>query len=78
MTERDRLPVIVTAQDEVCAVPGLRYGVAFSRNKTDRSKYIVSIRKDIIDLYERGGISMLAKDIEEVLITEEEIQEKIR
>ena len=36
MTERDRLPVIITAQGEICAVPGLRYGVAFSRNKTER------------------------------------------
>ena len=45
MTERDRLPVIITAQGEVCAVPGLRYGVAFSRDKTDASKYIVSTRK---------------------------------
>ncbi len=45
MTERDRLPVIVTAQGEVCAIPGLRYGVAFSRNRTERSNYIVSLRK---------------------------------
>ncbi len=45
MTERDRLPILITAQGEVCAVPGLRYGVAFSRSKTDRSKYIVSTRE---------------------------------
>ncbi|HJF31478.1 MAG TPA: tRNA lysidine(34) synthetase TilS [Sporosarcina psychrophila] len=45
MTERDRLPVIITAQGEICAVPGVRYGVAFSRNKTDQSKYIVRTRK---------------------------------
>lgn len=45
MTERDRLPVIVTAQDRVCAIPGLRYGVAFTRNRTERSNYIVSLRK---------------------------------
>ncbi|WP_188006861.1 tRNA(Ile)-lysidine synthase [Sporosarcina sp. ANT_H38] len=47
MTERDRLPVIITAQGEICAVPGVRYGVAFSRNKTDQSKYIVSTRKSL-------------------------------
>lgn len=45
MTERDRLPVIITAQGEICAVPGVRYGVVFSRRKTDQSKYIVSTRK---------------------------------
>ncbi len=45
LTERDRLPIIVTEQDEICAVPGLRYGVAFSRNKTERSHYIVRTRK---------------------------------
>lgn len=45
MTERDRLPVIVTAQGMVCAIPGLRYGVTFSRNRTERSNYIVSLRK---------------------------------
>ena len=45
MTSRNRLPVLITAQGEVCAVPGLRYGVAFSRKQTDRSKYIVSTRK---------------------------------
>ncbi|NYF26430.1 tRNA lysidine(34) synthetase TilS [Sporosarcina sp. JAI121] len=45
MTERDRLPILVTAQGEVCAVPGVRYGVPFSGNRTDRSKYIVSTRR---------------------------------
>jgi tRNA(Ile)-lysidine synthetase-like protein len=45
MTDRDRLPVLITAQGEVCAVPGLRYGVAFSRSKTDQSRYIVSTRE---------------------------------
>jgi len=39
-TDRDRLPVIVTALDEICAVPGLRYGTAFTKNRTDASKYI--------------------------------------
>ena len=77
MTERDQLPVIVTALGEVCAVPGLRYGVAFSRNKTERSNYIVRLQKVANRLGGKGGISMLEKDIEEVLITEEQIQEKI-
>ncbi|MCZ2260586.1 tRNA lysidine(34) synthetase TilS [Sporosarcina sp. G11-34] len=34
------LPIVVTAQDEVCAVPGLRYGAAFTRNRTAAGKYI--------------------------------------
>ncbi|MFJ7936822.1 tRNA lysidine(34) synthetase TilS [Sporosarcina sp. NPDC096371] len=45
LAERDRLPLIVTALGEICAVPGLRYGVAFSRNKTEQSNYIVRTRK---------------------------------
>jgi tRNA(Ile)-lysidine synthetase-like protein len=45
LTERDQLPIIVTALGEVCAIPGLRYGVAFSRNKTEQSHYIVLTRK---------------------------------
>lgn len=39
-TNRERLPIIVTAQDEVCAVPGVRYGNIFSKTKLDTSKYI--------------------------------------
>ena len=44
-TSRDRLPVIVTKQGEICAVPGLRYGVAFTKTKTATSKYIFLIGK---------------------------------
>lgn len=44
-TLRDRLPVIVTKQGEVCAIPGLRYGVAFTKNRTAASKYIFLIGK---------------------------------
>nr|WP_225942148.1 tRNA lysidine(34) synthetase TilS [Sporosarcina limicola] len=43
--ERDCLPVIITAQGDVCAVPGLRYGEAFSKKKTAENKYIFSVRK---------------------------------
>lgn len=39
-TLRNCLPVIVTQQGEICAVPGLRYGEAFSKNKLATSKYI--------------------------------------
>ena len=44
-TSRDRLPIIVTKQGEICAVPGLRYGVAFTKTKTATSKYIFLIGK---------------------------------
>ena len=32
-TLRDELPVIVTKNDEVCAVPGLSYGPAFTKRQ---------------------------------------------
>ena len=37
---RDQLPVIVTSEDEVCAIPGLRYGSNFTKQKITESKYI--------------------------------------
>ncbi|MHA6260545.1 tRNA lysidine(34) synthetase TilS [Sporosarcina sp. CAU 1771] len=37
---RQELPVLVTAQDEVCAVPGLRYGDAFMQEPSAAGKYI--------------------------------------
>lgn len=39
-TLRDQLPVIVTKQEEVCAVPSLRYGNKFTKQQTADSKYI--------------------------------------
>ncbi|MFD1926698.1 tRNA lysidine(34) synthetase TilS [Sporosarcina siberiensis] len=44
-SERLGLPVLVTAQDEVCAVPGLRYGTAFKRDLTAADKYIFVLGK---------------------------------
>ncbi|WP_438314121.1 tRNA lysidine(34) synthetase TilS [Sporosarcina sp. FA9] len=44
-SERLSLPVLVTAQDEVCAVPGLRYGTAFVRDLTAADKYIFVLGK---------------------------------
>ncbi|BAQ09512.1 tRNA(ile)-lysidine synthase [Bacillus sp. OxB-1] len=43
-TERDRLPVIVTAQGDVCAVPGVRYGTAFSKRRTGQP-YIFAMKR---------------------------------
>src|SRR5690606_22655249 len=43
-TQRDRIPVIVTAQGDVCAVPGVRYGLAFSKRRTDQP-YIFAMKR---------------------------------
>lgn len=39
-TLRDQLPIVVTKQDEVCAVPGIRYGSVFTKQQKADSKYI--------------------------------------
>lgn len=39
-TLRDELPVIVTSEEEVCAIPGLRYGGNFTKQQIAESKYI--------------------------------------
>ncbi|CAM3256219.1 tRNA lysidine(34) synthetase TilS [Filibacter tadaridae] len=45
MSQRDCWPIITTAQGEICAVPGVRYGVAFSKIKASRNKYIFRLKK---------------------------------
>lgn len=45
-TERDCLPVVVTKQEEVYAVPPLRYGRAFTKEKTPTNKYIFVMGED--------------------------------
>ena len=42
-TERDCLPIIVTNSNQVCAIPGLRYGTAFTKKHLVASKYIFII-----------------------------------
>lgn len=37
---RNDLPVVVTSNNEVCAVPGLRYGASFSKNRLAMNQYI--------------------------------------
>lgn len=37
---RDQLPVVVTSQDEVCAVLNVRYGDCFTKQQTPESQYI--------------------------------------
>ncbi|QTD40264.1 tRNA lysidine(34) synthetase TilS [Sporosarcina sp. Te-1] len=41
--KRDRLPIIVTADDEVCAVPGVRYGKLFSR-QANGEEYVFMVK----------------------------------
>lgn len=43
-TQRDLIPVIVTAQGDVCAVPGVRYGLAFSKRRTCQP-YIFAMKR---------------------------------
>lgn len=42
---RDELPVVVTNHDDVCAVPGLRYGNIFTKHSVPMSKYIFVVGK---------------------------------
>ncbi|MFS0577332.1 tRNA lysidine(34) synthetase TilS [Sporosarcina sp. 179-K 3D1 HS] len=43
-TERDHLPVLVTAQGDVCAVPSVRYGLAFSKRRAGQP-YIFAMKR---------------------------------
>lgn len=38
--KRRKLPVVTTAHGEICAIPGVRYGIQFRKRKTEREKYI--------------------------------------
>lgn len=42
-TNRDKLPVIVAEHGEIFAVPGLRYGHLFTKNKEPTSKYVFAV-----------------------------------
>lgn len=43
--KRHMLPVITTANDEVCAVPGVRYGIQFKKHKTEQDRYILRFKE---------------------------------
>lgn len=43
--ERDRLPVITTAQGEVCAIPSVRFDVRFSKHRENDEQYIFLTNK---------------------------------
>lgn len=43
--KRDSLPVLITAEGDICAVPGLRYGKVFTKNDMVQNKYIFCVRK---------------------------------
>ncbi|WP_432362982.1 tRNA lysidine(34) synthetase TilS [Sporosarcina sp. UB5] len=42
--KRRRLPIVTTAHGEICAIPGVRYGVQFKRSKTEQEKYIFKVK----------------------------------
>ena len=43
--KRRKLPVITTAHGEICAIPGVRYGIQFKKVKTEREKYIFKVKE---------------------------------
>lgn len=42
---RHKLPVITTANDEICAVPGVRYGIQFEKRKKEQDQYIFRLKE---------------------------------
>lgn len=43
--QRRNMPVVTTANDEICAIPGVRYGIQFRKRKTEQEKYIFKMKK---------------------------------
>ncbi|MCM3639469.1 tRNA lysidine(34) synthetase TilS [Sporosarcina luteola] len=43
--QRRKIPVITTANEEICAIPGVRYGIQFRERKTEQEKYIFKMKK---------------------------------
>lgn len=43
--KRRKVPVITTARGEICAIPGVRYGIRFRKQKTEREKYILKLKE---------------------------------
>ena len=43
--KRRKLPVVTTAHGEICAIPGVRYGIQFKNRKTEREKYIFKMKR---------------------------------
>ena len=44
--KRRKLPVITTALGEICAIPGVRYGIRFKNVRTEREKYIFKVKEN--------------------------------
>ena len=64
-------PLLVQANNDIIAVIGLRYGELFSKQHSSQN-YVMFVKRDKW----LGGLEMLEKDILEILLTEEQIQEK--
>ncbi|MDW0118709.1 tRNA lysidine(34) synthetase TilS [Sporosarcina thermotolerans] len=43
--KRLKLPIVTTSKDEICAIPGVRYGIRFKSKRTEREKYIFRFKK---------------------------------
>ncbi|MCM3712187.1 tRNA lysidine(34) synthetase TilS [Sporosarcina luteola] len=43
--QRRKIPVVTTANEEICAIPGVRYGIQFRERKTEQEKYIFKMKK---------------------------------
>ncbi len=75
--KRRNLPVITTALGEICAIPGVTIWHPVQECENRTGKVHIQSKRTAKNLMEKRGNSMLQNDIEEVLITEEEIQEKV-
>ncbi|MGN7388864.1 tRNA lysidine(34) synthetase TilS [Sporosarcina sp. SAFN-015] len=42
--KRRILPIVTTAHGEICAIPGVRYGIQFKNRKNEREKYIFKMK----------------------------------
>jgi tRNA(Ile)-lysidine synthetase-like protein len=43
--KRRKTPIITTALGEICAIPGVRYGIRFKNLKTEQEKYIFKMKE---------------------------------
>lgn len=43
--KRRELPVLITAKGEICAVPGIRYGIQFRKSHTEQDQYIFRMKE---------------------------------
>lgn len=72
--ERNSWPIVTDRKGEIIWLPGLKKSKwAVSNEKSGRYISLTYTSKDLL-----GGLTLMKNDIKNILITEEEIQEKIR